>query len=739
MVDTRHFLRTHTPASSVSSSSTVPSLDRDSDIFDDVHSIHKVLSFDKPLPLPPLGDHNSMAASFEEGDYSLPLSASLLQLAPVPPISPPTRRLSTLSQAIVPPSSPVRRRVRSNTLDSLSRRAMYVANSSFGLDDLQALAGSGGLTPTADMSPTYQCPLGGVSADADLVPYGLRESFLLAHDQTYSSDEEESDEHDLFARSDAGLDTPNTSPATSHLSPSTTDGLSTPCSSQSLRGNFLAFEEDLKLHDELQCADNDDELDAFERTFIALDECLSDEDVTFALENALPHQLSISSLRAAAAVTTSLDVDSSRPSTCGPASHSRLDSISEDFTTHPAVVSPFACSATASTNHRQSTDGPQLQTLSKGSPDRFASQSPASLLPVQRVSTSPTASSLCVLHEARSDETETVVLHDGLSVSRYSAEQPLKSVFEDSDASECEPSTSAPRPRRLSFGNIKFKKRQSRPPPPPPPSAYTSRDRAMTLSHAPRPHFPPPRKVSTPNFRSSATPASSGSGTPVSSISINKTFATLPRSGPPSPAISASAPYFTDRCLACGTSEFLSPPPTPLGVEIPCSPTTTSEFSASSTCSWPRLSGVSSFSSVDLYSGVSRPPSSTGSSTAISTGTPLKTSSVSRAGKRSKFLSMFSCGAPSDAGSKRILIVRGLPRDPQAEKAVVMWCRAHGDVQQLSRGDDGASLHVEFADRQVADRVCRIQGQVSIKGVGSVTLDWYTASRNAPRKWKGLL
>ncbi|TFK91918.1 hypothetical protein K466DRAFT_481729 [Polyporus arcularius HHB13444] len=58
---------------------------------------------------------------------------------------------------------------------------------------------------------------------------------------------------------------------------------------------------------------------------------------------------------------------------------------------------------------------------------------------------------------------------------------------------------------------------------------------------------------------------------------------------------------------------------------------------------------------------------------------------------------------------------------------VVKWCESFGPVKRVDAKDDG-SLHVYWRDWEVADMVCRVQAQVSIKDVGRVNLAWYYIS-----------
>ncbi|KAI0065020.1 hypothetical protein BV25DRAFT_1780730, partial [Artomyces pyxidatus] len=70
------------------------------------------------------------------------------------------------------------------------------------------------------------------------------------------------------------------------------------------------------------------------------------------------------------------------------------------------------------------------------------------------------------------------------------------------------------------------------------------------------------------------------------------------------------------------------------------------------------------------------------------------------------------------------LVVSGLRSgDMRAEEAVRRWCEEFGTVRRVSRREDG-TLHVSFKKAEVADRVCRLQAQVFIKGVGDVGLSW---------------
>lgn len=58
---------------------------------------------------------------------------------------------------------------------------------------------------------------------------------------------------------------------------------------------------------------------------------------------------------------------------------------------------------------------------------------------------------------------------------------------------------------------------------------------------------------------------------------------------------------------------------------------------------------------------------------------------------------------------------------------VVQWCESFGRVKKIQETDDG-SLHVYWHKWEVADMVCRVRGQVFIKGVGRVSLAWHYIS-----------
>ncbi|KAI0718381.1 hypothetical protein C8T65DRAFT_570799 [Cerioporus squamosus] len=78
-------------------------------------------------------------------------------------------------------------------------------------------------------------------------------------------------------------------------------------------------------------------------------------------------------------------------------------------------------------------------------------------------------------------------------------------------------------------------------------------------------------------------------------------------------------------------------------------------------------------------------------------------------------------GAPSDDYQHR------QQEQQRRVQNVVRWCESFGPVKRVEAKDDG-SLHVYWRDWEVADMVCRIQAQVSIKDVGRVNLAWYYIS-----------
>ncbi|CAL1709235.1 unnamed protein product [Somion occarium] len=53
---------------------------------------------------------------------------------------------------------------------------------------------------------------------------------------------------------------------------------------------------------------------------------------------------------------------------------------------------------------------------------------------------------------------------------------------------------------------------------------------------------------------------------------------------------------------------------------------------------------------------------------------------------------------------------------------ILQWCESFGTVKNIETKGDG--LHVYWKDWESADMVCRIQGQVSIPNIGTVSLSW---------------
>ncbi|KAH8083312.1 hypothetical protein BXZ70DRAFT_579056 [Cristinia sonorae] len=56
--------------------------------------------------------------------------------------------------------------------------------------------------------------------------------------------------------------------------------------------------------------------------------------------------------------------------------------------------------------------------------------------------------------------------------------------------------------------------------------------------------------------------------------------------------------------------------------------------------------------------------------------------------------------------------------------AVVRWCESFGPLRRVEKRADG-SLHIHWKEWEAADTVCRIAGQVHIKSVGTVSLEWH--------------
>lgn len=78
---------------------------------------------------------------------------------------------------------------------------------------------------------------------------------------------------------------------------------------------------------------------------------------------------------------------------------------------------------------------------------------------------------------------------------------------------------------------------------------------------------------------------------------------------------------------------------------------------------------------------------------------------------------------------KKKLVVSGIAKGDQARlEAVRKWCESFGEVNQITRMPNG-DLHIDFRKAEVADTVCRVNAQVHIAGVGSVSLSWYSGKR----------
>ncbi|KAF9041348.1 hypothetical protein BJ165DRAFT_1530080 [Panaeolus papilionaceus] len=78
---------------------------------------------------------------------------------------------------------------------------------------------------------------------------------------------------------------------------------------------------------------------------------------------------------------------------------------------------------------------------------------------------------------------------------------------------------------------------------------------------------------------------------------------------------------------------------------------------------------------------------------------------------------------------KRLLVISGVDvEDIQTYEAVKSWCESLGEVREIKRVANG-SLYVDFKKASVAEAVCRLQAQVTIKGAGSVSVSWATKSK----------
>ncbi|KAF7794079.1 hypothetical protein EIP86_005209 [Pleurotus ostreatoroseus] len=97
--------------------------------------------------------------------------------------------------------------------------------------------------------------------------------------------------------------------------------------------------------------------------------------------------------------------------------------------------------------------------------------------------------------------------------------------------------------------------------------------------------------------------------------------------------------------------------------------------------------------------------------------------------RRRKRKLVISCISSADLGhpqSEGRAQLEALRRERDAQKrceSIRKWCESFGPVRRVERKPDG-SLHVHWKDWEVADTVCRVNGQVTIKGVGRVSLAW---------------
>jgi len=66
--------------------------------------------------------------------------------------------------------------------------------------------------------------------------------------------------------------------------------------------------------------------------------------------------------------------------------------------------------------------------------------------------------------------------------------------------------------------------------------------------------------------------------------------------------------------------------------------------------------------------------------------------------------------------------------DVRAVEGVRRWCETFGPLRQITRMPNG-DLQVDFKKADVADQVCRLNAQVYIAGVGSVTLSWFVGRK----------
>ncbi|KIM88614.1 hypothetical protein PILCRDRAFT_813581 [Piloderma croceum F 1598] len=91
--------------------------------------------------------------------------------------------------------------------------------------------------------------------------------------------------------------------------------------------------------------------------------------------------------------------------------------------------------------------------------------------------------------------------------------------------------------------------------------------------------------------------------------------------------------------------------------------------------------------------------------------------------------SLSSLSSPRAEKRKKKLVVSGIGvNDTQKLEAITKWCESFGEVTQILRLPNG-DLHVHFRKADVAETVCRVRARVSISGVGSVQLSWFTGEK----------
>ncbi|KAF8908576.1 hypothetical protein CPB84DRAFT_1744204 [Gymnopilus junonius] len=108
---------------------------------------------------------------------------------------------------------------------------------------------------------------------------------------------------------------------------------------------------------------------------------------------------------------------------------------------------------------------------------------------------------------------------------------------------------------------------------------------------------------------------------------------------------------------------------------------------------------------------------------------PLTAGNPISGGAHGPGLGSVTLGMRGAKGPKRKLIISGVGlEDVKGYEAVKTWCEKFGEIKEMTRAPNG-SLYVDFKKASVAETVCRLQAQVNIRGVGSVTISWYTKKK----------